>query len=200
MTWTCSRPEEGRGVEPPPLSTARLSKPVAHHWALPSTVGLAGFEPATSRPRTERSTNLSHNPPPVLLPARPERRTGIVGTDGLEPPASGPPNRRPTNWATSRNAPPRGLEPPQHSFVGCCSVQFELRGYTGPGRTAHRVAGLMPSGPGSLVGDRGVEPRHTDLSDRPRHRLSRRLGGWELACGTLPASLASSTRVPGVQA
>ena len=42
-------------------------------------VGLAGFEPTASRPRTERSTKLSHNP--------------LVGTAGFEPTTPDPPDR-----------------------------------------------------------------------------------------------------------
>ena len=37
-------------------------KTVEIHWLSGKMVGLTGFEPATSRSRTERSTKLSHNP------------------------------------------------------------------------------------------------------------------------------------------
>lgn len=48
-----------------------------HLSAGSSIVGLAGFEPASSRPRTERSTKLSHNP--------------LVGTAGFEFATARPP-------------------------------------------------------------------------------------------------------------
>ena len=39
-----------------------VAKTVEIHGLLGKMVGLTGFEPATSRSRTERSTKLSHNP------------------------------------------------------------------------------------------------------------------------------------------
>lgn len=60
--WPLSyrRMAENKGVEPSPLPTARLSRPVAHHWALSSKVWVERFELSSSRPRTARATKLRH--------------------------------------------------------------------------------------------------------------------------------------------
>jgi hypothetical protein len=51
-------------------SRISLSRPRRRGGASPSIVGAAGFEPAASRPQTERSTRLSHAPgwPSVTAP------------------------------------------------------------------------------------------------------------------------------------
>ena len=54
--------EEGKGVEPSGVTPAWFSRPVAHHWALPSMVGLAGLEPAASASRSGALTKLRYNP------------------------------------------------------------------------------------------------------------------------------------------
>lgn len=43
-------PEESRGIEPLGVTLARLSRPLAHRWTLPSTASPQGFEPRLPGP------------------------------------------------------------------------------------------------------------------------------------------------------
>lgn len=49
-------------LNPEGFRSSRFERGAVTASASSSMVGLAGFEPATSRIRTERSTKLSHNP------------------------------------------------------------------------------------------------------------------------------------------
>jgi hypothetical protein len=66
-----------RDSNPQHLAVLRDFEPRSSSCRTLSMVGLAGFEPAASRSRTECSTKLSHNP--------------LVGTAGFEPAAARPP-------------------------------------------------------------------------------------------------------------
>jgi hypothetical protein len=59
---------------------------------------------------------------------------------------------------------------------------------------------LCPLSYEGIVGDHGVEPRPTDLSDRPRHRLSRRpkaeSAGIEPAPGMRPVDGVAGRSLP----